>query len=68
MADKELLGCYPVIGIRPTIDGRRARFRFYWGNFVQVQVLLPAPNQYNPNHVLVTSEWFGFTFYLNEIT
>ena len=36
--------------------------------FVQVQVLLPAPNQYNPNHVLVTSEWFGFTFYLNEIT
>ena len=35
--------------------------------FVQVQVLLPAPNQYNPNHILVTSEWFGFTFYLNEI-
>ena len=38
------------------------------GNFVEVQVLLPAPNTRNPNHVLVTSEWFGFTFYLNEIT
>ena len=38
------------------------------GNSVKVQVLLPAPNQYNPNHILVTSEWFGFTFYLNEMT
>ncbi len=32
---------------------------------IQVRPLLPAPNQYNPNHVLVTSEWFGLTFYLN---
>ena len=31
---------------------------------VQVQVLLPAPSQYNPNQILVTSEWFGFTFML----
>ena len=23
-----------------------------------------APSQYNPNQILVTSEWFGFTFYL----
>ena len=38
------------------------------GNFVKVQVLSPAPNSRNPNHVLVTSEWFGFAFYLNEIT
>ena len=38
------------------------------GNSVKVQVLLPAPNQYNPNHILVTSEWFGFTFYFNEMT
>ena len=34
------------------------------GDFVQVQVLLSAPNQYNPNQILVTSEWFGFTFTL----
>ena len=25
---------------------------------------LGAPSQYNPNQMLVTSEWFGFTFYL----
>ena len=37
------------------------------GNSMQVQFLSTAPNQYNPNHILVTSEWFGFTFYLNEI-
>ena len=34
------------------------------GNSVKVQVLLPAPNQYNPNQILITSEWFGFTFTL----
>ena len=34
---------------------------------VQVQVLSGAPNSRNPNHILVTSEWFGFAFYLNEI-
>ena len=33
---------------------------------VQVQVLLPAPNSRNPNHILVKSEWFGFAFYLSE--
>ena len=27
MANKELLGCYPVIGIRPTIDGRRGALK-----------------------------------------
>ena len=31
---------------------------------IQVQVLLSAPSQYNPNQMLVTSEWFGFTFML----
>ena len=34
------------------------------GNTVPVQVRSPAPNQYNPNQILVTSEWFGFTFTL----
>ena len=31
---------------------------------VPVQVRPAAPNQYNPNQILVTSEWFGFTFTL----
>ena len=31
---------------------------------VPVQVRSAAPNQYNPNQILVTSEWFGFTFTL----
>ena len=31
---------------------------------VGVQVPSSAPNQYNPNQILVTSEWFGFTFTL----
>ena len=31
---------------------------------VRVQVPPSAPNQYNPNQILVTSEWFGFTFTL----
>ena len=35
-----------------------------FGTPVQVQILLSAPNQYNPNQILVTSEWFGFTFIL----
>ena len=34
------------------------------GNPVQVRPLLSAPSQYNPNQILVTSEWFGFTFML----
>ena len=33
-------------------------------NTMQVQFLSIAPNQYNPNQILVTSEWFGFTFML----
>ena len=37
------------------------------GNFVKVQVLLPAPSQYNPNQVFVTSEWFGFAFMLKQV-
>ena len=36
------------------------------GNSMQVQFLSTAPNQYNPNQILVTSEWFGFTFDLRE--
>lgn len=27
-----------------------------------------APSQYNPNQILVTSEWFGFTLYLGDLT
>lgn len=27
-----------------------------------------APSQYNPNRILVTSEWFGFTLYLGDLT
>ena len=34
------------------------------GDFVQVQLLLSAPSQDKPNQILVTSEWFGFTFML----
>ena len=33
------------------------------GNFMQVQVLFPAPNKHNPNYlqqVILVSEWFGF--------
>lgn len=26
----------------------------------------PAPNQYNPSYLFTTSEWFGFTFYLDS--
>ena len=29
---------------------------------------LAAPSQYNPNQILVTSEWFGFTLYLGDLT
>ena len=27
---------------------------------MQVQVLFPAPNQYNPNQVFQIGNWFGF--------
>ncbi len=43
--------------------GRRDRLRIYFER-VGVQVPSSAPKEYNPNHVLVTSEWFGLTFYL----
>ena len=33
---------------------------------VQVRFLLPAPKRYNPNYLLITSEWFGFSLYINE--
>jgi len=36
------------------------------GNTVSVQVRLPAPSQLNPNQILVTSDWFGFIFYLKN--
>ena len=37
-------------------------------NTMQVQFLSIAPSQYNPNRILVTSEWFGFTLYLGDLT
>ena len=33
---------------------------------VGVQVPLAAPKQYNPNYLLISSNWFGFTFYLDN--
>ena len=43
--------------------GRRARFRFWWET-VQVQVLLPAPNKYNPNQIFLIGDGFGlFVFF-----
>ena len=42
--------------------GRHDGFRFHWAT-VQVQVLLPAPNQYNPN-LFPIGEGFGlFIFF-----
>lgn len=35
---------------------------------VPVQVRSAAPSQYNPNRILVTSEWFGFILYLGDLT
>ena len=26
---------------------------------------LTPPKTYNPNHILITSEWVGFTFYIS---
>ena len=26
-----------------------------------------APRSYNPNYLLITSEWFGFTFYIKDL-
>ena len=42
--------------------GRRARFRFWWET-VQVQILLSAPDNDNPNPVLIV-DGFGFLVYL----
>ena len=34
------------------------------GDFMQVQVLFPAPNQYNPNQIFVIGDGFGlFVFF-----
>lgn len=33
---------------------------------VGVRVPLAAPRSYNPNCWLVTSEWFGFTLYIDN--
>ena len=37
------------------------------GNFVEVQVLLPAPNKNNPNLILMDFG-FGFSFYLGDLS
>ena len=37
-------------------------------NTMQVQFLSIAPSKYNPNRILVKSEWFGFTLYLGDLT
>lgn len=31
---------------------------------VGVRVPLAAPKRYNPNYIIVTGDWFGFTFYI----
>ena len=36
------------------------------GNFVEVQVLLPAPKHSNPN-LLPIGETFGFVVFLNDV-
>ncbi len=36
----------------------------YGGNFMQVQVLFPAPNKYNPNQIFLIGDGFGlFVFF-----
>ena len=36
----------------------------YGGNFMQVQVPSPAPNQYNPNQIFLIGDGFGlFVFF-----
>ncbi len=44
---------------------RDFRFRFYWET-VQVQVLLPAPNQYNPNQIFLIVDGFGLFVYFEK--
>ena len=34
-------------------------------NFMQVQVLFPAPDWYNPNHIFLMGDGFGFFVELN---
>ena len=38
----------------------------FWLSIKRLRVPEGAPNQYNPNYI-VTSEWFGFTFYLSDL-
>ncbi len=38
-----------VLNLQVWRNGTRDRFRFYWGQPMQVQVLSPAPNESNPN-------------------
>ena len=45
--------------------GRHAGFRFPWET-VQVQVLLPAPNQYNPNLVFPVGDGFGLFIFFGK--
>ena len=34
---------------------------------VGVRVPLAAPKRYNPNYLLITGEWFGFSLYIGEV-
>ncbi len=36
------------------------------GDFVQVQVLLPAPKQYNPNQIFPVGDGFGLFVYFEK--
>ena len=36
------------------------------GNSVEVQVLLSAPNQYNPNQIFLVGDGFGLFVYFNK--
>ena len=36
------------------------------GNFVKVQVLLPAPKQYNPNQIFPVGDGFGLFVYFEK--
>ena len=36
------------------------------GSFMKVQVLLPAPNQYNPNQIFPVGDGFGLFVYFEK--
>ncbi len=38
----------------------------YGGDFVQVQVLFPAPKQYNPNQIFPVGDGFGLFVYFDR--